>query len=170
MTAEQRPGTGSRIPIKLFSLYLRAYFLRHFAALRLSRACPLPDIGANTVLYANHPSWWDPVVMLLFAAGPLARFRLFAPIEAAALARYPILRRLGLFGVSIGRIEGTRRFIAESNEILRDARNLLVMTAQGRFADVRSRPAGLRNGVAHLLHAQPGRIAVPVALEYVFWN
>ncbi|HMB74319.1 MAG TPA: glycerol acyltransferase, partial [Gammaproteobacteria bacterium] len=48
--------------------------------------------------------------------------------------------------------------------------NLLVMTAQGRFADVRSRPAGLRNGVAHLLHAQSGRIAVPVALEYVFWN
>lgn len=170
MTAKKAPETGGRFSLKVFDLYLRAYFLRHFSGLRLSKAHGVPDIGANTVLYSNHPSWWDPIVMLLFAAGPLARFSVFAPIEAASLARYPILRRLGLFGIRTGSVEGARHFVAVSEDILRDPGNLLVTTAQGRFADVRSRPAGLRSGVAHLLKSAPERIAVPVALEYVFWN
>lgn len=170
MSAAQAPGTGSRFVSSFLSAYLRGWFLRHFRALRLSRAHSIPDVGAKTILYSNHPSWWDPIVMLLIGAGPLAHFRLYAPIEAASLKRYPILRRFGLFGVRTGSIEGTRRFMAVSSEILEHPGNLLVMTAQGRFADARVRPAGLKNGVAHLLQADPDRVAVPVALEYVFWN
>ncbi len=156
--------------VKLFGAYLRTYFRRHFTALRISNAHPLPVLGPDTILYSNHPSWWDPVVMLIFAAGPFAKFRVFAPIEHTALARYPILRRLGLFGIETGTLAGTRRFIETSDAILSDPGHLLVTTAQGRFADVRERPADLRSGVAHLLHADLRRVAVPVALEYMHWN
>jgi hypothetical protein len=170
MKQSEEPTPPSSAFVRLFSVYLKAYFARHFTALRISDAGPVPVLGPNTILYSNHPSWWDPIVMLLFATGPLGRFRVYAPIEAAALSRYPILSKLGLFGIDTGSVAGTRRFIELSNLILQDPGNMLVTTAQGRFADVRERPAGMRNGVAHLLHADPNRVAVPVALEYVHWN
>jgi hypothetical protein len=166
-TAPARPNTAF---VKLFGTYSRAYFRRHFTALRVSAALPVPDLGPHTILYSNHPSWWDPIVLLIFAAGPLSKFSVYAPIESKSLARYPILGRLGLFGIDTGSVTGTRRFVAASSAILNRPENMLVTTAQGRFADIRERPAGLRNGVAHLLQADPRRVAVPVALEYMHWS
>jgi len=170
MNDEAAPARPNAAFVKLFSAYSRAYFCRHFTALRISAAHPQPELGPHTIVYSNHPSWWDPLVLLMFAAGPFSKFRVYAPIERESLARYPILRRLGLFGIDTGSVAGTRRFIAASSAILNHPENLLVTTAQGRFADIRERPAGLRNGVAHLLHADPRRVAVPVALEYMHWN
>ena len=52
-----------------FMAYVRRYLRRHFHALRLLRGEPPgpdhPDLaGQPVIFYANHPSWWDPLVFL----------------------------------------------------------------------------------------------------------
>jgi hypothetical protein len=66
-------------------------------------------------------------------------------------------------------VTGVRQFLTESEDLLA-AGHCLAVTAQGQFADPRLRPLRLRRGVARLLAGAPGRVAIPVALEYAFWN
>jgi 1-acyl-sn-glycerol-3-phosphate acyltransferase len=156
--------------ILLFGRYARAYFRRHFTALRVSRSGPVPPSLTNTILYTNHPSWWDPMIMLMLAAGPFSNYRMFAPIDAASLERYPILKRFGLFPLETGSLGGHRRFLETTGQLLESPDNVLAITAQGRYSDPRERPLNLRGGVAHLLEAYPERVAIPVSLEYTYWN
>src|SRR5690606_20365718 len=79
---------------------------RHFTAARLMKAT-LPDAAPRaSVFYANHASWWQPLVMLLFARAVFPGVAFHAPIDAAALARYPSLKRLGFFGSEPGSSAG----------------------------------------------------------------
>jgi hypothetical protein len=47
---------------------------------------------------------------------------------------------------------------------------MLMITAQGRFADPRERPLDLRPGVARLAEVAPGARFLPLAIEYAFWT
>jgi hypothetical protein len=94
----------------------------------------------------------------------------FAPMDAAALGRYRFLDRLGLFGVAAGALRGAREFLRTGEAILSRPRTALWVTAQGRFADPRDRPPGLRPGVAHLVRRLPRVVVLPLALEYPFWD
>ena len=141
-----------------------------FRAVRLARP-GLPDLpsGRPLVVYANHPSWWDPAFLMMLHARLFPGREGYGPIEAAMLERYGFFRRVGLFGVEEG-TRGAVRFLSTSQAILTDPRRVLWVTAQGRFADPRERPLGLRPGVAHLMARMPGAVAVPLALEYPFWS
>ena len=154
---------------RLFQAYLRRYVARHFHALRVTRAGrPTPAPAGPLLVVANHPSWWDPLIAFLLA-DRIGR-AVYAPVEAAALARYPFLRRLGLFGVDLGTAAGARTFLRVGRTVLEAEGAMLAVTPQGRFTDVRERPVRLRPGVGHLV-ARIGRGHVlPVALEYPFWS
>jgi 1-acyl-sn-glycerol-3-phosphate acyltransferase len=154
---------------RLFRVYLRRYFRRHFTAVRISRAGAIPVIPDGPLLIvSNHPSWWDPLVGFLLAS-QIGR-ALYAPMAAAALDRYRLFRRLGVFGVEEGRAAGARSFLQVGTAILETAGTALAVTPQGRFADPRERPMQLMPGAGHLVrHVGRGTI-LPVALEYPFWN
>jgi hypothetical protein len=47
---------------------------------------------------------------------------------------------------------------------------VLWVTAEGSFTDPRQRPIRLRPGVAHLLRKYPDVTAIPLAMEFPFWN
>lgn len=154
----------------LFAGLARLYLRRHFNAVRLARDAPRPQANGPTILYCNHPAWWDPLVLLVLCRAVFPGHRVLGPIDAAALGRYSILGRVGCFPVTTGTFAGARAFLAASSDVLAAPGHVLAVTAQGRFSDVRARPVRLRPGVAHLLAADPARQAIPVALEYVFWN
>lgn len=155
---------------RLFRRYLRGYLARSFNAVRVAGADSELDLDCPTVLYANHPSWWDPVV-LSYVLGTLhPRHRFFGPMDAAALDRYPILRRIGIFGIEPESIAGARAFRRQARRILATPGCALCVTAQGAMVDVRSQPLRLKRGVAHLLGSGIAVQAVPVALEYPFWQ
>ena len=140
----------SPLVVVLFCAYLRWYMSRHFHALRLSRTgVPrLPD-GRPVILYANHPSWWDPTLFIL-AHRALLRERVgFGPMDGASLARYGVLRRVGVFGVAPGPA-GVRAFLRTGLRVLAEPSSALWVTAEGRFTDPRLRPVRLRPGIAHL--------------------
>ena len=155
----------------LFGWYLRWFFWRRFRAVRLSRG-GVPDIpaGRPLIIFSNHPSWWDPALYILLQAELFPGRRGFGPMDEAALGKYRLLARMGVFGIETGTPRGAARFLRTSLGLLRDPRTVLWITAEGAFTDPRTRPVRLRPGIAHLARHVPGAVLLPLAIEYSFWN
>jgi 1-acyl-sn-glycerol-3-phosphate acyltransferase len=154
-----------------FHRYARRYVAKSFHSLRLSKAGE-PRLPADVpwILYLNHPSWWDPLLGLLLARELFPGRHHYAPMDAAALARYRFFARLGFFGVEQGTLRGSRAFLERGGALFRDPLAVLWITPAGRFGDPRERPAVLRPGLAHLARRLPRGALAPVAIEYPFWE
>ncbi|NJO38063.1 MAG: acyltransferase [Rhizobiales bacterium] len=154
-----------------FERYLRWYVGRSFHGLRLAEDGK-PDLaeGRPAIVCTNHPSWWDPLIIILAARFCFPDRIGYAPMEAAALESYRIFKRLGVFGVDLDQRQGARRFLHIGGRILDEPGAMLWVTAPGRFQDVRERPLRLQPGIAHLAKRHPGTLVLPLAIEYPFWN
>ncbi|WP_308914762.1 lysophospholipid acyltransferase family protein [Jannaschia sp. LMIT008] len=122
------------------------------------------------IVYANHPSWWDPAFFIVLAVHLLGDRESYGVMEAEALERYGFMKRIGLFGIDPAQRTGAVRFLRVGAHVLSDPRRMLWVTAQGEFTDPRTRPVALRSGLAHLMGRVPNAVAVPLAVEYPFWS
>jgi 1-acyl-sn-glycerol-3-phosphate acyltransferase len=122
------------------------------------------------VVYANHPGWWDPLVSLVLKEHFFPRHTAFTPMDAGALRRYPMFRRMGFFGVERQTRRGAGQFLRTARAVLQSPNHILALTPQGRFADVRERPVALEPGLGHLARQVEEAVFLPVALEYVHWE
>ena len=157
--------------LRFFRFSVRGYFRRHFRAVRVSCAEHLAGVPDGPVLvYANHSSWWDPMVQVLLAEKLLPARQHFAPMDAVALDRYRIFRQLGVFGVEMKTSRGAAQFLRTGLRVLAE-HGVLWVTPQGRFADPRERPVEFKPGLAALASRVPGGCTlVPLAIEYPYWN
>ena len=154
-----------------FTWYSRRYLRRHFHSLRISRSGMVPKAdGLPLVIYSNHASWWDPLVCLVLKAHLFPERQAFTPIDAVALERYGLLRRVGFFPVEQRSARGAVQFLRTATAILKSPRNLLAITPQSRFADVRERPVHFEGGLGLLATRVDDVVFVPFAAEYVFWE
>ncbi len=149
------------------------------------------DIRADDclVVYANHASWWDPITAMLLADRIFGGFRMYAPIDADALEKYKIFKKMGFFGIEQGTQRGAADFLKTSRIVLARPGASIWLTPEGRFADPRDREADLMPGLAHLAsklashkNSRAGSVGgptwsdgprvwmVPVAIEYPFWE
>jgi 1-acyl-sn-glycerol-3-phosphate acyltransferase len=156
---------------RAFGWYLRWFFWRNFHAVRIAH-CDIPDVPADRplIIYSNHPSWWDPALFMLVSNTFLQDRAGFGPMEAEALERYKLFRRLGVYGIDSATRRGAARFMDVSLRILSRSGTALWITAEGQFTDTRVRPVRLRPGLAHLARRVPNAVIVPLAIEYTFWN
>lgn len=163
--------TRSAGAVRAFSLYLRWYFQRNFDAVRIS-ASRLTGVasGRPIIVCCNHPSWWDPAMFILLMHILMPGRAGFGPMEATALRRYGLLRKMGVFAIDPETRGGASHFLRAGLRILGDPRSVLWVTAEGAFTDPRVRPVRLRAGVAHLARRVPDAVILPLALEYPFWN
>ena len=169
--AERALAQRSALMFGFFARVFRRAFARDFHALRVSRSGPAPHPATpRLVLYSNHPSWWDAVAFVLLGDTIFAGRPGYVPIDAQMLRRYGFMARIGAFGVDLESRTGGAAFLATAQKILDKPEGLLLVTAQGRFADVRERPVQLRPGLAHLVPLRPDASFVPMALDYVFWD
>lgn len=161
----------SRFVLRFFRYIVRGYFRRHFTAVRLSRASNLLSLGdERLIIYANHSSWWDPMISVLLGEKLMPGRAHYAPMDAASLERYKVLKQIGIFGVDMNSARGAARFIRGGLAVLK-RRGVLWVTPQGRFADARARPLEFKPGLAALAGKVPNGCTIqPVAIEYVFWN
>ena len=171
-----KPGPLSQPPrvspalLKVFNAYNRRYLRRHFHSLRILQA-GLPQTPAQPiVVYLNHSSWWDPLVCLLLSLYFFTNRVSFGPIDAAMLERYRFFRRLGFFGVDQCNGHRAAAFLRTSRAILASSRNMIWLTPQGNFVDVRTRPLDLQPGLGALATRTRGVAFVPLAIEYSFWT
>jgi len=156
-----------------FRRIVRGYFRRHFHAVRIFGADRFRGIAGPVIVYANHSSWWDPMVCVLLAAELLPQRRHYAPMDAAALEKYGILKWIGIFPVEMKTARGAVQFLRTGEAILRDG-GVLWVTPQGRFCDPRERPLEFKPGMAALaarVAASCGECTLlPLAIEYPFWD
>ena len=166
-----RPPRVSAGAIKLFAAYTRRYMRRQFHTLRiLKRHSPQQDLSRPLLIYLNHASWWDPLVCLDLSRRWFPDRSSFAPIDAASLKRYRILKHIGMYPVEQNSIRGTMAFLRTTCAILSVERNIVWLTPQGRFTDVRARPVQLRGGIGTLATRLPKVEFLPLAIEYAFWT
>jgi 1-acyl-sn-glycerol-3-phosphate acyltransferase len=165
------PPPISRFVLWFFRRIVRGYFRRHFAGVRLSQASNLEAFSAEKlIIYANHSSWWDPMVLVLLGQTEMPKRDHFAPMDASALERYGIFKRIGVFGVEMKTARGAAQFLRTGSAILQSG-GVLWVTPQGRFADSRERPLAFKPGLAALAAKMEGGCTVlPLAIEYVFWD
>lgn len=156
--------------LRFFRFVVRGYFRRHFTAVRMRglRYIAPPPAGPLIVI-GSHAGWWDPMTSTLLADIVLPGRRHFAPMDAASLARYPILQRIGIFPVDMQTARGGAQFLRTGEAVLRSG-GVLWITPQGRFGDVRERPLVFKPGVASLLARVPEATVLPLAIEYPFWD
>jgi 1-acyl-sn-glycerol-3-phosphate acyltransferase len=159
----------SGMMLRFFRRVVRRYFKRHFRAVMVQHGERLAGMEGPLIVYGNHSSWWDPMVSVLLGEILLPERRHYAPMDAAALRRYPILGKLGMFGVEMSSPRGAAGFLRTSRAIL-ESRGVVWITPQGRFVDPREAVLGFKPGLEALVGRVPGVRAVPLAIEYTFWD
>src|SRR5438270_8583278 len=104
--------------LRFFRKIVRGYFRRHFHSVRLSAASDLAGISGPLIVYANHSSWWDPMVAFLLGEELFAARQHYAPMDAAALTRYRILSHIGVFPVEMNTARGAVQFLRTGEAVL----------------------------------------------------
>jgi hypothetical protein len=134
----------------LFWLYARWYTRRHFHALRVANVDRIPRQASSLILFANHASWWDPLVALLLAEALLPEREHYVPMDVTALDHYAIVRPLGFFPVANGTRRGAAQLLHMGQQVLTRPGSALWITPESRFQDVRSQPIVFRSGLGSL--------------------
>ncbi|MFM7833582.1 MAG: hypothetical protein ACKPJD_17455, partial [Planctomycetaceae bacterium] len=100
-------GLLSRVLTWGFRSYVRRSIRSNFNATRVVGQESLLQVGEQPlVVYVNHTGWWDPMAAVLLTDMLVSARKFAAPMDADALQRYPVLERLGFFGVSRESISG----------------------------------------------------------------
>lgn len=159
----------SPLTLRFFRRVVRRYFKRHFRAVGVQGAAGLRSLTGPIIIFGNHSSWWDPMLVVLLGELLLPERRHYAPMDAQALERYPILKKLGIFPVEMSTARGAVNFLATADTILKEG-GVLWVTPQGRFVDPRDFPLLFKPGLGALALRLPEVSLVPLAIEYPFWN
>jgi Acyltransferase len=149
-------------------------FRKSFHAFRIAagtRKC-LSQLNSHqgpVLVVMNHSSWWDPLVAMLVAQQLCPQRTGCAPMDARELAKFGMLRKLGIFGIDPDNpqsLSAMSRYVLEL--FAREPRGTLWITPQGRFMDVRE-PLSLRPGAAAIAARASNIRCVSLAIEYAFW-
>ena len=159
----------SPLLLRWFQWYSRGYIRRHFHAVRMGGR--IPALGGRPLVgFVNHASWWDAMLLFLLGEQVAPGRRAYAPIDAEALERYAMFKRMGLFGVEQNTARGAVQFLKTSRALLSAPHTALWLTPQGRFSDVRERPVKFDRGLGALARRSRDTCFLPVAMEYCFWG
>ena len=147
---------------------------RKFHAVRVARGSReiLAEVDGGSrpaLVVMNHSSWWDPIVALLAWRACFPSRAPYGPIDRDELKRFAIFRKVGLFGVDPddpAMLDAMKAYVAERSRA--EPRLALVVTPQGKFADVREEIVP-RPGAAAVAAALGPDRAVSIAVEYAFW-
>lgn len=135
----------------------------------LLKADPI-DETTPIIAFANHASWWDPIVGMLLQQTYFSDRTFYAPIDADALENYRIMSKLGFYGVRMQSFDGASNFLSITKSILETRKVTIWITPEGQFSDVRDHSLPLMPGLSHLASRISGVMFVPVAFEYGFWD
>lgn len=156
-----------------FHRFLVPYLRRHFHAIAVDRTTRPESAlasGQPLLVYANHPSWWDPLTAHFLNRVLFPSRQLYAPIDAAALQNYKVFGKLGFYGVQMKTTSGASAFLKQSRAILDSPQAALWLTPEGRFTDCRDGEPELMPGLSHLCSRMTSGVTLPLALEYLFWD
>jgi 1-acyl-sn-glycerol-3-phosphate acyltransferase len=151
-----------------FRSYARRYLRRAFHRVLIAGEPPRLVDGPLLVC-VNHSSWWD-LLLGFWLSSQVLGWDSYAPMDQRQLERYPVLRRLGVFGIDRESLRGGREFLQYARRLMQGAPRALWITAQGAMASNDVRPLRLYSGIARLAESLPGCRVATVVLDYEFWD
>jgi 1-acyl-sn-glycerol-3-phosphate acyltransferase len=155
---------------RVFDLYCQRMIARRFTAVRILGNAPAGIARDRGMLvFSNHSSWYDPLIFFMLSRALFPSHTAFGPMDAEALKKYAFMQKIGIFGVEQGSARGAARFLQVSRGLLSKPGNGVWLTPQGKFCDVRARPVRFQGGIGRIAR-DCGAIALPFAIELVFWN
>lgn len=148
--------------------YLQWKYRRAFAAIHfdLDAAIGQLDPTLPVILVPNHISWWDG----FFCFEVQSRLRpgsgIYSLMLERELKKFPILRKIGCFGLEPGNPGSIRRAFNQFRDlVVANPYRTLTFFPQGEISPIRKRPLGFRRGVETLAKLV-GRVQyVPIALH-----
>ena len=156
-----------------FHRFIRPMLRRHFHAIAIDQE-GLPQLPnadrLPVIVYANHASWWDPLVSHFINRTLIPDRQFYAPMDADALQRYRVFAKLGFYGIEMQSSRGATEFLKRTRSILDHPNTAVWITPEGKFTDVRDHTSVLMPGLSHLCNQRETGSVLPLALEYVFWD
>ena len=148
--------------------YLNWKYRRSFAAVHfnLTGALGRLDPRIPVILVPNHISWWDG----FFCFEVQRRLRpgsgIFSLMLESELRKFPILRKIGCFGMEPGNPASVRRAFGQFRDLVAaNSYRTLTFFPQGEISPLRRRPLGFNRGI-ETLAKMTGRVQyVPVAIH-----
>lgn len=170
------PGRWNARFFSFFAWYSRRLVARHFHALRLAEDACAAGLDSETrpvIVALSHSSWWDPIAAVLAKDALMPSRASCSPMDRVQLERFGFFRKIGIFGIDPDDAQAAGPMVEYVMDRMREhPRPTLIITPQGRFADVRA-PVEARPGTALLAArmAREGRAprVVGMAVEYPFW-
>ncbi|MGV3720007.1 MAG: lysophospholipid acyltransferase family protein, partial [Actinomycetota bacterium] len=162
------PASKNALLRTWFRGYVRRYLRRSFHRVLLLGDPPETPEGPLLVCL-NHSSWWD-LLICHWLSEELLGWDSYGPMDERQLRRYPVLRRLGAFGVDRESLEGARAFLRYSRALLAGRRRALWITAQGAMLSTSVRPIRLYSGMVRLARDLEQCSVTTLALDYEFWD
>jgi 1-acyl-sn-glycerol-3-phosphate acyltransferase len=170
------PGRWNARFFSFFAWYSRRLMAKHFHALRLSCDSCTDGLDAEPrplIVALSHSSWWDPIAAVLMKDALMPSRASCSPMDRVQLERFGFFRKIGIFGIDPDDPSAAGPMTDYVMDRMREhPRPTLIVTPQGRFADVRA-PIEVRPGAALLAAklSREGRTprVVGMAVEYPFW-
>lgn len=157
----------SRWFARAFSIYNRNLLKRRFHTLRVSGLDFLKnkDSAIPLVIYANHSSWWDGLI--LWEIIEQFDFEFYVLMEEKQLRKLPLFRRLGAFSVIRENPREAVKSLNYAAELLHDNfKRCVVIFPQGEILPNDLRPLHFFGGLTKIIEKTRRCVAVPIALRY----
>ena len=153
---------------EIFAVYNRNLFKRRFHSLHVSGMEFLykKDAEIPLIIYANHSSWWDGLVV--FEICRRAKLDFYVMMEEKQLKNLFLFRKLGAFSVVR---ENARKAIESINyavELLENPRTVLLIFPQGEILPNDARPLQFYNGLSKIIEKSGEVPTVPLVIRYAF--
>jgi hypothetical protein len=153
---------------RVFAVYNKNLIARRFEGLRVGGLNILRERphDAPLVLYANHSSWWDG--LMVFQLGRECGLEQYAMMEERQLREYPFHRKLGAFSVVRENPREAMRSINYAADLLSGTNRTLWIFPQGKTEPNSLRPLKFYSGAARIIEKAETVYAAPVALRFEF--
>jgi 1-acyl-sn-glycerol-3-phosphate acyltransferase len=165
------PAKKSEFFQKIFSIYNRNLIKRRFMSLKVEGFTKLVnrDKSIPLIIYANHSSWWDGLVM--FQLCREAKIDLYAMMEEKQVLEYPFHRKLGAFSVVRENPRDALKAIRyASNLLIENSKRCVLIFPQGELIPHENRPLVFFNGISKTIEKIGKCLTVPIAIRYEFLN
>lgn len=152
---------------KLFTVYNRNLLKRRFAALYLDEDSSFTNRSKHlpTIVYANHSSWWDGLIV--FQLAKIWRVEQFAMMDEKPFLKHRFHEKIGAFSVRRENPRDAVRAINYAVERLNEAENrVLFIFPQGEIAPNDARPLKLYQGLARIVEKCGICQTFPLALRF----
>jgi 1-acyl-sn-glycerol-3-phosphate acyltransferase len=148
---------------KLFFLYNRQLFKRHFNGIYLDGPAELPH---QAIICMNHSSWWDG--LLLFHCNQVKiKHDIYIMMHEKGLKEFPFFKKLGAFSVNRGKPKDIVLSLQYAGRKLDEGKSVCLFP-QGDEMHLEKRPLGFLPGAISLLEKHPHVPVLPVIFYYSF--